>query len=235
MKPVAREILPGIWRLSDARVVPSERSHFYLVTGSERDCLIDGGWGLDPVRAHLPRNPDKPIVAVATHSHFDHIGALWEFPERWGHAAERAVFAHPDRDNTQAFPYLAGRPVLVAGAEDGALADLPLRPCPLTRLVGDGDRLDLGNKSLTILHVPGHSPGSIAVHDDDAGLLFSGDIVHDGYIFDRIPGANSAVLRESHARILGLDPRLVLPGHGEPLDAQALKARILAYGSLRTR
>lgn len=226
------EVAPGLWRLADRRVAAEERSYFYLLTGDDGALLIDGGWGLDPVVADLPVDPGTPLTALATHSHFDHIGALADIAERWGPAQEAPVFAAPTAETTQAYPYLRGRPVC---ADGGCLTVEPfwIRPCPLTHVI-DGDcRLTLAGFDLDIRHVPGHSPGSLAVFLPARGWLFSGDTVHDGFIYDAIPGASAAALLRSHRRLAALPVAAVYPGHGAVLDRTAFHEALSRHRARR--
>ena len=229
---VAEEVAPGVKRLSEAALLPAERSFFYLVEGADRDCLIDGGWGFCASLEGLRADPEKPLVAIATHSHFDHIGMLHLAAERCGHPAEAAIFARPDPIATQALPYLSGRAVLVGGAAI-APASIIQQPCPLHRFVGESSRLELGSRALEILHVPGHSPGSLCVVDRASGLLFSADTVHDGHIYDDIPGADRRDLLLSHRRLAEVDFALAMPGHGAILSRPEFIERIDRYRTER--
>jgi glyoxylase-like metal-dependent hydrolase (beta-lactamase superfamily II) len=210
---IAELIAPGVTRLSERVLALEDRSFFYLLEGDERDCVIDGGWGfcrsLDTVRSR----PEKPLIAVATHSHFDHIGLLHLARERFGHAAEEDVFRDPDPVATQALPFLVGRPVLQGGRSIRP-DSIRQEPCPLDHCVGDGDTLDLGGRVLRFMHAPGHSPGSLAVLDNAHGLLFCADTVHDGHIYDDIPGADRGDLVASHRRLAEVDFLKACPGHG---------------------
>ncbi|MBX3532121.1 MAG: MBL fold metallo-hydrolase [Rhizobiaceae bacterium] len=208
----------GVTRFSERALAEAERSHFYLIEGGTRDLLVDGGWGL-ATSLHGLQGRLKPISAVATHSHFDHIGLLHLVTERLGHKAEAHVFDQPGALATQALPWLDGRPVLT----DGAVIDVRTfrqHPCPLTGHVDDGDVIDMGGRTLEVLHTPGHSPGSICLLDRTHGLLFSADTLHDGDILDALPGSDRAALRRSHARIAALDFERVIPGHGAVLDRE---------------
>jgi glyoxylase-like metal-dependent hydrolase (beta-lactamase superfamily II) len=221
---IAEALGDSVKRLSERVLAPAERSYFYIVVGSERDLLIDGGWGLATSLDGL-RDAEKPLISIATHSHHDHIGALHLAGERLGHSAEADVLATPTAEATQAMPWLDGRPVLA----DGGVIDMrtfSLRPCPLTRIVDEGDVIDLGGRSIEVLHSPGHSPGSVSLIDRRSGLLFSADTLHDGDILDALPGSDRAALRRSHDRISALDFERVLPGHGAALDRAAALACI---------
>lgn len=223
--PLAVEqLLPGVLRVSETVVAPAERSFFYLLQGDDADILVDGGWGFASLETVRP-DPGKPLLAVATHSHYDHIGLLHLSSERFGHSAEAPVYADPTPWMTQALPHLDGLPSLADGQviDHGSILQ---HACPLTRIVDDGDRIEAGGISLDVLHTPGHSPGSICLIDRKHGLLFSGDTVHDGYIWDDIPGADRTTLLASHRRLASLDFARACPGHGAVLDRAAFVERI---------
>lgn len=216
---LAQPLGRGIWRLSESALLPEERSWFYLVEGTARTCLIDGGWGLGPA--------PQAALAIATHSHFDHIGHLGAVALRLGHVAEAAVFADPTPAATQALPFLLGRRVLPGGCLD--MDSFAQGPCPLTETVTQGDSIDLGGRCLRVFHTPGHSPGSISLLDSRTGTLFSGDVLLQGHIYDDIPGADPQALADSHRRLLQLDFSCLCGGHGVPLDRPMAEARARAY------
>jgi glyoxylase-like metal-dependent hydrolase (beta-lactamase superfamily II) len=225
---VAIEIEPGVLRLTEGIVSEAERSFFYLVQGNDTDCLIDGGWGFCTDLGDIRRDTERPLVAIATHSHFDHIGLLHLAKRRYAHPAEASIFANPDPASTQALPYLADRLVL---AGDGIIEPTSIRqqPCPVDIFLDDGDVLDLGGRHLVALHTPGHSPGSLSLLDASAGLLFCADTVHDGHIWDDIPGADRKMLTMSHERLAEVDFARACPGHGAILPRTAFMNRIARY------
>lgn len=222
---IVEDMGAGILRLSEAPLLPDERSFFYLITGGAQTCLIDGGWGLGTA---LPEELLPGLIAVATHSHFDHIGHLHRAAIRLAHAAEAAIFADPQPAATQALPWLQERPVL----QDGGMIDptaTPQRPCPLTDHLKDGEVVDLGGRRLMVLHTPGHSPGSISLYDDGSHSLFCGDVLLPGHIHDDIPGADPAQIRESHRRLAALPFRHAFGGHGTAMDRDTALARMARY------
>lgn len=225
---VAERVAPAVLRLCERIVAPAERSFFYLVEGAERDCLIDGGWGFCRSLARLRRDARRPLVAVATHSHFDHVGLLHLADMVLAHPAEASTLRDPNPYATQALPYLEGRPALAGG---GSIApdSIVQQPCRVERALADGDSLDLGGTELRVLHVPGHSPGSLALLDARAGLLFAADTVHDGHIWDDILGADRAALLASHERLAALEFDTLLAGHGAVLTRGAALGRMARY------
>lgn len=67
-----------------------------------------------------------------------------------------------------------------------------------------GDVINLGNRQLTVLHMPGHSRGSICLHDRENKLLFTGDVVYDGHMIDWLPYSHVSDYIGSCERLVGL-------------------------------
>ncbi|WP_426504027.1 MBL fold metallo-hydrolase [Dactylosporangium sp. McL0621] len=99
----------------------------------------------------------------------------------------------------------------------------------LHRTLGDGDRIDLGGRVLTVLHLPGHTPGSIALLEERTGTLYSGDVVYDGGLIDDLPNSDVAAYRRSMELLAGLDVSVVHPGHGPSFDRARLRELAAAY------
>ena len=70
-----------------------------------------------------------------------------------------------------------------------------------TRLLKDGDRLDLGGRTLEVLHTPGHTPDSICLFDEQNGLLFGGDTYNTGPIYAHLPDSDVEAFARSTARV----------------------------------
>jgi glyoxylase-like metal-dependent hydrolase (beta-lactamase superfamily II) len=91
-----------------------------------------------------------------------------------------------------------------------------LKPLDPTRLLNDGDKLELGELTLEIIHTPGHTPGSVCLYDRRYKFLFSGDTIFlDGIGRVDLPGGNEKAMRDSLGRIGKLGVKELFPGHGE--------------------
>lgn len=204
---------PGVWRAEEQAVDPMFRAAMVTLRGRDADLQFDFGCGLRPLRAALPLS-GGPVIAVASHAHVDHIGGFHEFSDRRGHLAEAPGFAGLPGAITFAdeFRDWPGGPA--AGTDASGWS---LHPAPLTASLDEGDRIDLGNRRLTVLHLPGHSPGGIGLLDETDGLLLSGDAIYDDEILDDIPGASPAEYAVTMERLRHLDCRLVIGGHGPPM------------------
>lgn len=172
----------------------------YLLTGGRQDsCLLidpaDNGRQL--VRL-LEQRQLRPEAVLLTHSHYDHILAVPDLQARW---PELPVYCHPldvpaqktERDMGMEFPTVA--------------AFSHLRP------LREGQVLDLAGLTVTVLHTPGHTPGSVTFAIEDT--LFTGDTLFCGSIGRTdFPGGDDAQMAASLRRLAALpgDPR-VLAGH----------------------
>lgn len=107
-----------------------------------------------------------------------------------------------------------------ASAVADAVADAP--PTPVHRELADGDRLDWG-AGARVPHVPGHTPGSIAVHLPEQGVLFTGDTIASraGRPIPGVFNTDRVQLAAACTRLAALDIGTALFGHGEPLTGDA--------------
>lgn len=169
------------------------------------------GLGLDP--AGISR-------IVVTHGHRDHYGAAQELADRYG----ADILAH----GLDA-PVIRGEepvpdPVLLDWERPLYANGLTVPPAPPTRVdheVADGDELPFGGGA-RIVHVPGHTPGSIGIHLPYHDVLFTGDSVAG---FDQamlgVFNTDPSQAQDSFRRLAALAPSVACFGHGDPLTADA--------------
>jgi glyoxylase-like metal-dependent hydrolase (beta-lactamase superfamily II) len=134
---------------------------------------------------------DGPLrMIVTTHRHADHWGALAEVARLTG----AVTVAHP--------------------------ADAPAITVPTHRFVEDGDELRIGEVALRVLHLPGHTPGSVALlYDDPQGMphLWTGDALFPGGPGKTTPQTFPVLMRALEEKVFGAlpDETWVYPGHGD--------------------
>lgn len=242
-----RRIDDAVTLLVEPHVHPLIRCNIWHVRGRDRDLLIDSGLGIASLRDAIDDLVGGPVVAVATHSHYDHRGALHEFDVRVAHPAEAALLseAEPAPLRRQDFPARVLEAIEVAYPLDEMLvAALPYegfqpagftqRPATPTWLVREGDVIDLGDRAFEVLHVPGHSPGSIALWERSTGTLFSGDVMYDGPLLDETPDAVIADYVRSVQRLRELPVTVVHAGHDPSFGRERLVELCDAYLAKRT-
>ena len=244
------EVGPGILRFTEPRCGPLIRANFYLVKGADRDLLIDSGMGIGPLRETLARRLDKPLLVFTTHAHVDHIGGHREFRdcEIMVHPAEAEELLNPPVPRGLGFDHFepAARADLAAMGfrTDGLMIDaVPSRDydpdayfcegVAATRLVEDGEVVDLGDRRFEVLHLPGHSPGGLGLWEAATGVLFTGDTLYDGLLLDTLTGSDIPSLLRSVRRLRDLPATLVLGGHRDPFGRARMIEVIEVYVGYR--
>jgi len=203
----------GVTLVWERQLKPFYRCNIWHVRGRDKDLLIDSGMGIRPLAPAITAITERPILAVASHGHVDHIGGHHEFSDRAVHRAEAQTLAAPDRRNTIADPYLTDEMFLGAPPPGFVVETYCVRPAPVTRLLVEGDVIDLGDRVLEVLHLPGHSPGSIALWEATTGILFSGDTVYDGPLIDDFHHSVASDYIASMERLRQIPARTVHAGH----------------------
>jgi glyoxylase-like metal-dependent hydrolase (beta-lactamase superfamily II) len=176
----SRSMGDGVTLFWEARIKPDYRCNIWHVRGRDRDMLVDTGFGLVSLLDSIPELNECAVLAVGSHSHCDHVGGHFEFDHRHIHAAEADIMARPTRLNTVADPYVVDEMFEGAKPVGFSAAAYEVKAAPATRKLVEGDVVDLGDRAFEVLHIPGHSPGSIALYEKKTGIMFSGDVVHNG-------------------------------------------------------
>lgn len=211
-----------------------EETRCYLLEGRERRLLIDTGLGVCSLGAAVRALTDQPVVAALTHAHWDHIGSLSDFPDFCAHAAEldwlQGAFPLPIAAVRR---MVAERCALPAGFD---LDGYRLFQGTPTRLLCDGDTVDLGGRIVQALHTPGHSPGHLCFWEAARGYLFTGDLVYSGALYADYPSTDPAAYLRSLEKVAALPARRILPGYHSLDVAPALVSQMRdALQGLRQR
>ena len=175
----------------------------FLVSCEEtrETAVIDVGFDQGLIADEIRRQSLTVRYLLNTHAHYDHVAAMAPLQDQvggsyWLHDADRPLL---DRLSDQGMAF--GLPAARAPAEVHSLTD--------------GQTLELGKESISVIHTPGHSPGSVTFRWRDC--LWVGDVLFAGSIGRTdLPGGSFEILSESiRTRLFPLGDQLrVLPGHG---------------------
>jgi glyoxylase-like metal-dependent hydrolase (beta-lactamase superfamily II) len=228
----------GVTLLVEQHIDQLWESNVWHVRGRDRDLLVDTANGVGALRpAVVPLTSGRPLVAVATHGHFDHSGGLHEFDDRRCHPDDEADVREPfrlrlrredfDEEIVGMYAYY-GYPVpeLAVRAVPAADFDLAGWVTPgavPTSLLVEGDLVDLGDRVFEVLHTPGHTAGSISVWEERTGTLFTGDAI---YVDDKLSWDDREAFLRSLERIRELPVQVVHAGHGRTFGRDDLHAAI---------
>jgi glyoxylase-like metal-dependent hydrolase (beta-lactamase superfamily II) len=197
-----------------------------IVLGRRRCLVIDTGADEQAgatIAAHVAElTATTPLIAL-THAHFDHV---------LGSAALEAseLIAHPECARALAEDLDAERRAWVEkfardGEPERARRLTAARLRPPSRTVAD-DRLDLGGRGVRVFHPGrGHTGGDLVAHVPDTGLVFAGDLVEQGGPPQLSSDAYQGEWPTTLDSLLALHPTVVVPGHGEPVEPDFVRAQ----------
>jgi hydroxyacylglutathione hydrolase len=162
----------------------------YLVLGTQRALLFDTGPGVRDISAVVRALTSLPVEVLPSHLHFDHTGNLHRF----------ADIALPDL------------PALRAQVHDGVFSlglyqslgfveGFERRPFRVGRWLAPGAQIDLGERRLILVSVPGHTPDSVVLLDRTANRVYAGDFIYPSDIYAFLPGANLSDYAASARRV----------------------------------
>jgi glyoxylase-like metal-dependent hydrolase (beta-lactamase superfamily II) len=229
----------GVTRLWEPHIDELLDANVWHVPGRDADLVVDAANGVGPLRPIVaPLAAGKPLVAVATHGHFDHVGGLHEFDDRRVHRDDDALTRDPypglrlhradyPDDLASLYAYygygLPDRLVTAVPSADFDLAGWTAPGAEPTRLLDEGDVVDLGDRRLVVLHTPGHTAGSACLFEETTGLLWSGDAI---YVDAKLSWDDGAAMIASLTRLRDLAPEVktVFAGHGRTFDGAELAA-----------
>ncbi len=229
--------------LWEPHVHPFLRCNIWHVRGRDRDLLVDTGMGISSLAEAARDLFEKPLSVVITHTHVDHSGGAHEFDSCLVHQAEADSLRYA-RDQLPLSTCDWPADILEMMEEDGPVGDYVITARPSASfdprmhdlqcaapeaLIGEGDIIDLGDRAFEVLHLPGHSPGSIGLWEATTGTLFSGDAVYDAQLLDELPGSDKQVYRKTMERLLELPVEVVHGGHENSFGRDRLREITRAY------
>lgn len=200
---------PGVHLIGEPGHVNS-----WLIEGGDRAVLLDTGMGLADISAAVATVASAEPLVVNSHVHFDHVGgnelfsevAMHELGPQWIEAGcePGQLSAYPGlipemeaayerllaADRTDFFLIGPDEEMRPWPAEGIATHGWRIEPPPPTRVLADGEAIDLGGRVLRVIHTPGHAPDHICLLDERAGVLWAQDQAYYGPHLVYEPGAD---------------------------------------------
>ena len=224
------EILPGVHQIDGVN------ANTYLIVEDDGTLtLIDTGMSkggkkiLNYVEANMSKKPSDVKTIVLTHSHIDHVRGAYEIKKATG---ARIAIHEQDAD------YLSGKKRMPS--PKGAIGILfrilapffKFTPVEPDQRLNENDRV--GGR-LTVMHTPGHTPGSISLYDEGRRLIFVGDTIR--YMNGKMEGPPKSFTLDmvqatrSVGKISNLNFDVLLSGHGQPLKSPNASQKVKELSS----
>jgi glyoxylase-like metal-dependent hydrolase (beta-lactamase superfamily II) len=214
----------------------SEEVISYLILGHQKALLFDTGMGISDLRRLVSGLTKLPVNVLNSHTHNDHVGDNWQFD---------SVFSM-DTDFSRANAKGSTADAQAEIADGEICGDLPqffngrdyrTQPWHVSQYIHDGEKIDLGGRTIEILATPGHTPDAISLYDRANELLFTGDTYYPAPIWLYRPETDFDAYAKSIQRLADLAPhvKLVLGAHNIPVaPPSVLPELVQAFGDLRT-
>ena len=194
-----------------------EETHCYLLNGTKRSLLIDTGLGICNISEVISELTDKPVTAIATHIHWDHIGGHKYYPDFYAHEAEldwlNGGFPQPLETIKE---YVVDRCELPTDFQINEYKFFQGKP---TKILHGGEHIDLGGRMVAVIHTPGHAPGHMYFWEANTGYLFTGDLVYKDTLTAWFPSTDPKAYLKSLETVSELPAKRVFPAH-HSLDIQ---------------
>ena len=187
------DIASGITAIGEPRY--HYRNWNYLIEGDDLALLFDTGPGLRNIAPVVASLSKKQLIVVPSHLHFDHVGNLDKFPNIA--MADLPLLRALDQNG------------LIQESADLFLGDWENHKWPqfsVSRWLAIGSHIDLGGRTLEVLHTPGHSPDSITLFLQPDNILLVADYIYPGALYAQVPGSNLAEYLSSANALLAHCP-----------------------------
>jgi len=200
----------------------------FLIVGTLKSVLFDTGMGIGDISRIVGQLTNTDVMVVNSHTHFDHVGDNWRFPEIFVYAENHAVETLKQGQSHDMLRFDAEPDKFFKQPPLGfEIEKYMIRPVDEKniRLLHNGDLIDLGNRKLEVLHTPGHTNDSIMLLDRENRALFTGDTFYPDLLFaffqDEWGKSNLQVYENTMKALTEIVPELdyLYPCHLKALQA----------------
>lgn len=151
----------------------------YIVRGSEKSAVIDTGTGTGDFKGLIESLTDQPYEVILTHAHVDHAGGCGQFSDVYIHEKDVCEAKKITIEDREKYIKNMENANAIEKNSISIINTMKNNNKPVFHYIKEGDVINLGNKKLVIHEMPGHTPGSICILDEEDAVLFSGDSVND--------------------------------------------------------
>jgi len=205
----------GVVRIVEQHIDSYWSGNIWVISGSEKSLVVDTGTGIVSPLPIIASITDKPLIATVSCYYYDHAGGLHYFDHQTCHSLDAPAIA--DISNDMGARYFRKYAQLSAvPRDDFEIEDYqPISTSP-SDFLEDGEIIDLGNRQIEILHIPGRTPGSLALWEEETGYLFGGETIFIDPFNNNFPPQDVASYEYSLRRLSKIPATTIFGGHFEP-------------------
>ncbi|MEO7104375.1 MAG: MBL fold metallo-hydrolase [Gemmatimonadaceae bacterium] len=168
-----------------------QQNYSYLIIGDTRALLFDSGSGTRDISRVVASLTKLPVTVMVSHLHFDHLGGIAPFHDI------TMIDLPETRADVSAGVFTPSRYEYL-----GYLDKLTTPSFHVTKWIKPGGTIDLGNRTLTVLSTPGHTPSSAALYDSATHRVFIGDYIYPTTLYAFLPGASRSAYQATARRLI---------------------------------
>ena len=218
---------PGVFAIYEPH--QSEETISYLILGKKQAVLFDTGMGISDIKKVTRELTGLPITVLNSHTHNDHVGGNWEFESIYGMDTD---FTRKNARGSREDAHAEIGPAQICGQLPKGFDTkaYSTRPWKMTKYIHDGEKIDLGGRTLEVIATPGHTPDAISLFDRANGLLFTGDTYYPAPIWLFRPETDLEAYEKSIKRLAALEPqvKIVLGQHNVPVAPPSVLPQLVA-------
>ena len=201
----------------------------YLIEGNDSALLFDTGNGIGDISKVIKFLTEKPVAILNSHSHYDHVGGNYSFNEIYGMNTEFTINRQKGHPNSE-ISIEASKQALCKELPKGITKENHIgRPYKISRFIENNHLINLGNRTLEVIHTPGHTPDAIILIDRKNKLMWTGDSYYSGPIWLFAQETNLHHYQQSLEIMISESKEIdwLLPAHNTPLAIPTLLPKVL--------
>ena len=210
----------------------------YLILGTEKALLFDSGMGLDSISSVVKEITNLPLTVINSHTHYDHIGGNHEFANILALRTDYTLkWAKNGWNHDLVKQEITKDAFCMKMLPTTDTANYHINPFRISEFIEDEYIIDLGQRAIEVISVPGHTPDAIALLDREAGYLWTGDTFYEATIWLFFDGTDLNDYEKSIERLGKLVPDLnkVFPAHNIPIAEPIRLAELVkAYAQIKS-
>lgn len=212
----------------------------YLLVGTEKAMLVDTLQGISDLKSVVAQLTNLPVIVINTHSHFDHVSGNHQFETIYGVNKPFALNNAKGHDHSVNAEYMTADTFWKNVPKGFSVDSYVNKPYKIDNYVRDGEIIDIGDRPIEVVFIPGHSPDSIILIDKKNRMMMTGDSFYPSSLYLYFDSSSFRDYVSSVQTMLSYQDNVdfLLPGHNETMQPVVylakLRAATLAVQDART-